>query len=727
MFHKHLIKWFGSLILLAAFTGQIAAAAKNTTNAPVQNASSSETIPQDIVLVIDTSSAMAYETRSGGNDFRYDPDHSGEVSENPQVCNQSSSNPCQPMQGVKSAALDFLDTLDFAYDRVGIVALTGQETDGSAKRHPVVVLGLSTSKTDVENAINSLNVFQPHECDPVLDEQAGLDSYDPDNDPTTDDDPGVCLRIVNDAFASLICQSMEVEFNSGFYNYAPCPSSNIGGALRLASETLSGPDPRLDSNWATIVLSTGPATSTDTPENYPATLYTDGVPAAYSFGYCPANEYYPSATTDINDNGVYDYRFCTDGNPDPSTRHHFSDTMWFTKKQVVFNQNDTKTVTYPPAQEISIYDPDDYARDWADRLADLRSGGGVSLYTIGIGAEVQSTARTVAGQPALAETLLQYIAEEAGSWGVDHGFYSYAPHAGNLSSIFQAITDDLNDPGGFIPFTYTPTFTATPVTSTLTPTSTSTNTPTTTRTKTPTTTATEPTSTPTNTSTATVLNATLLSQPVNDGWILESSETSNNGGTMNSTATTMRLGDNASDKQYRGILSFDLSAIPDNAVITSAVLKFKYASKTGTLPFGTHGNLFVDVRNGSFRNNPMLQLNDFAAPSSKDKILVYTQTMTNNWFTRSFNTADLTYLDDTDIVQFRLRFSKDDNNDMGADFLNIYSGDAGAANRPQLLIQYYVVVPTNTPTNTSTINPNFTSTNTKTNTPTITRTPFNPD
>jgi hypothetical protein len=711
MFNKHLIKWFGSLILLAAFTGQMAAAAKNTTNSPVQNANNSATIPQDIVLVIDTTAAMAYETRSGGDNFRYDPDQSGEVSENPQVCNQSFSNPCQPMQGVKDAAMDFLDTLNFGYDRVAVIALTGQQTDGSAARHPVVVLELSSNKVDALAAINSLNVFQPHECDPSLDTP---EEFDPD--------PGVCIDMTNDSFVGVICQSYQAMFSTGFYNFAACPSSNIGGALRLASDVLSGPDPRLDSKWATIVLSTGYANSTDTPENYPATLYVDGVPAEFPYGYCPPSTYYPS---NGHTGDLYPYKKCTDGYP--TFRHETSSTIAFT-------YNDTTDI-------ISNYDPDDYARDRADQLANLRSGSGVTLYTVGLGQEIQNTSGMASGEPAIAETLLKYIAEEAGgSWGtVDHGYYYYAPNVSNLSSIFQAIIDDLNDPGGFIPFTYTPTFTSTPVTNT--PTTTSTKTPTTTRTKTPTTTPTEPTSTPTNTSiptntsTLTMLNATLLSQPVNDGWILESSETSNNGGTMNSTATTMRIGDHASNKQYRGILSFDLSAIPDNAVITSATLKFKYASETGTPPFGTHGNLFVDVRNGSFRNNAMLQLNDFAAPSSEDKILVYTQTMTNNWFTRSFNPADLTYLDDTDIVQFRLRFSKDDNNDMGADFLNIYSGDAGAANRPQLLIQYYVVVPINTstntptttPTNTSTVNPAFTPTTTKTNTPTITPTLFNPD
>jgi hypothetical protein len=41
-------------------------------------------------------------------------------------------------------------------------------------------------------------------------------------------------------------------------------------------------------------------------------------------------------------------------------------------------------------------------------------------------------------------------------------------------------------------------------------------------------------------------------------------------------------------------------------------------------------------------------------------------------------------------TQFRLRFKKDDNNDFGADFLKIFSGDADEADHLQLIVEYYV-------------------------------------
>jgi Zn-dependent metalloprotease len=186
---------------------------------------------------------------------------------------------------------------------------------------------------------------------------------------------------------------------------------------------------------------------------------------------------------------------------------------------------------------------------------------------------------------------------------------------------------------------------------------------------------------------------TILSTNTNDGWILESTETSNTGGALNKTATTLRLGDDAGNRQYRAILSFDIPALPEGATITSVTLKFKYAGKTGTLPFSTHGNLLADIYEGAFKGNPVLQLGDFSAKGTslmyKSNALVYTNTKVDDWYSQSLNPLDFGFINNLGgVTQFRLRFSKDDNNDFGADFLKLYSGNAGAANRPQLIIEY---------------------------------------
>ena len=84
--------------------------------------------------------------------------------------------------------------------------------------------------------------------------------------------------------------------------------------------------------------------------------------------------------------------------------------------------------------------------------------------------------------------------------------------------------------------------------------------------------------------------AVFRSTGTDDGWILESTETSNMGGTMNVTATTFRLGDDAAKKQYRGILSFGTGAgLPDTAVITKVTLKVRKSGVTGGGPQGQGG------------------------------------------------------------------------------------------------------------------------------------------
>jgi hypothetical protein len=42
------------------------------------------------------------------------------------------------------------------------------------------------------------------------------------------------------------------------------------------------------------------------------------------------------------------------------------------------------------------------------------------------------------------------------------------------------------------------------------------------------------------------------------------------------------------------------------------------------------------------------------------------------------------------VTQIRLRFKLDDNNNAVANFLKLYSGNAPAASRPQLIIEYNV-------------------------------------
>jgi predicted extracellular nuclease len=181
-----------------------------------------------------------------------------------------------------------------------------------------------------------------------------------------------------------------------------------------------------------------------------------------------------------------------------------------------------------------------------------------------------------------------------------------------------------------------------------------------------------------------------------DGWILESTETSNVGGTMNATAATLSLGDNNQKKQYRSILSFKTSSLPDDATITKVTLKLKHSSVTpaGTNPITLLQGIYVDLRNGFFGTSSALQLTDFNAPVSKT-VGPFKPVLTAGWYTISLNSSTFASINklatNGGLTQIRLRFKLDDNNNTIANMLNLISGNnATAANRPTLLIEYYV-------------------------------------
>jgi hypothetical protein len=217
------------------------------------------------------------------------------------------------------------------------------------------------------------------------------------------------------------------------------------------------------------------------------------------------------------------------------------------------------------------------------------------------------------------------------------------------------------------PSTSTPTVTRTPA-KTITPTRTMTRTP---------------------TKTATPVTLAFTSVAAQDGWVLESSENSNVGGSINSAGNTFRLGDDAANRQYRAILSFNTAALPDNAIIRSAVIRIKYFSTVGANPFSSLGNLWAQIRQGPFNNNSALETADFSAPPSTAGIAGVFNGPFSDWYNAPLTAAGRAYLNRTGLTQFRLLFALDDNNNHIADYMNFFSGNY-TSGQPQLVITYAV-------------------------------------
>ncbi len=179
---------------------------------------------------------------------------------------------------------------------------------------------------------------------------------------------------------------------------------------------------------------------------------------------------------------------------------------------------------------------------------------------------------------------------------------------------------------------------------------------------------------------------TYYSQKALDGWVLESAEASNIGGTINAATTTFNLGDDAARKQYRSVLSFKTSGLPDGAIIAGVTLKVKKAGITGSgNPVTIFQGFMADIKKGTLGAS-VLAAADFQASASQT-LGPFKPALSGGWYSIDLTSAQ-GYINKLGLTQIRLRFKSDDNNNGVANFLKLYSGSAPATSRPQLIIEY---------------------------------------
>ncbi len=177
------------------------------------------------------------------------------------------------------------------------------------------------------------------------------------------------------------------------------------------------------------------------------------------------------------------------------------------------------------------------------------------------------------------------------------------------------------------------------------------------------------------------------SQGVYDGWVLESSENSNTGGSLNATGRIFRLGDDVLDRQYRAILSFDTSSLPAEAAISSAVLRVKqYGKPVGSNPFTVLDNLLADIKGGTY-GAASLEATDFQASPTGKKVGTFGKRPSIGWYSARLNAAGLGYINKAGATQFRLYFAAGDNDNSQADLMRFFSGN-NPTGRPELFVTY---------------------------------------
>ncbi len=177
-------------------------------------------------------------------------------------------------------------------------------------------------------------------------------------------------------------------------------------------------------------------------------------------------------------------------------------------------------------------------------------------------------------------------------------------------------------------------------------------------------------------------------QAAYDGWVLESGQSTNIGGSLNATGATLFVGDNKLNRRFRGFLSFNTAALPDTAVVIQGTLEARESGAGGD-PFGTQGSLLIDLAKPYFGTGPGLALSDWQASATVAAAGSFGSTMmpANSWYMAVLSSAALSNINKTGTTQFRLRFASEHYNSL-ADYLAFYSSSSAAANQPLLVVYY---------------------------------------
>jgi hypothetical protein len=174
-----------------------------------------------------------------------------------------------------------------------------------------------------------------------------------------------------------------------------------------------------------------------------------------------------------------------------------------------------------------------------------------------------------------------------------------------------------------------------------------------------------------------------------DGWVLESAEKSKQGGKIDVASSTLILGDSAKNQEYRSIVHFNTASLPDDAIVSKAIMTLKKSTIKGDVK--SLGNLNVDMRQKFFGSNAGLAAADFQAKSVEEETSVGKFKVNGSAYAAALTEDGRICINKTGATQFKIHFSKDDNNDKGDDYLKFYSGNAALeSTRPTLVIDYFI-------------------------------------
>ena len=148
------------------------------------------------------------------------------------------------------------------------------------------------------------------------------------------------------------------------------------------------------------------------------------------------------------------------------------------------------------------------------------------------------------------------------------------------------------------------------------------------------------------------VDATFFSEGGNrDGWV------NVNGNEFG--ASGIRMGDNGSSVDWRGILSFNTSSLPDNAQVTGArIYLHRSGEGIGSNPYSLSDRApHLDIKSGSF-GSPVVEFSDGLAPADGVDVGCFHGSVDEDYYSTRIDiaTAYLQHINTNGITQFRIYF-----------------------------------------------------------------------
>jgi hypothetical protein len=149
------------------------------------------------------------------------------------------------------------------------------------------------------------------------------------------------------------------------------------------------------------------------------------------------------------------------------------------------------------------------------------------------------------------------------------------------------------------------------------------------------------------------------------------------------------VGNDRDGIQFRALISFDTSDLPDNSIVTAVKLKVRSAGIVGVDPVNRRRSLLVDLCTPP--ENPTGAHPALAATRTASCIRKagrFSDPPNSGWYTASLEPPSLASLNLRGASLFRVRVDGTSAHDTGRAYLELYTALASEADSPILLVKY---------------------------------------